>query len=117
MGDMTLTDCTVSGNSAVASGLVGGQGGGLWNVGMMSLTNCTVSGNSATNNGGGLYNGGLYGSTVMLTNCTVSGNSAANGGGFFNAGSFGLLLELALKVSNSFRCIGQATSQFVGIVF
>ena len=37
----TLTNCTVSGNSA-------GQGGGLENVyGMTTLTNCTVSGNSA----------------------------------------------------------------------
>ena len=48
VGTATLTDCTVSGNSA------GIDGGGLINVGTATLTNCTVSGNSAGGNGGGL---------------------------------------------------------------
>ena len=41
-GMVTLTDCTVSGNSAV------GNGGGLYtgNYGATTLTCCTVSGNS-----------------------------------------------------------------------
>jgi hypothetical protein len=76
LGTTTLTDCTVSGNSAFS-------GGGLNNTGMLTLTNCTVSGNSATINfypaagGGGLANFG----TLTLTDCTVSGNSAVNVGG------------------------------------
>ena len=41
-GTTTLTNCTVSGNSA------GNDGGGLYNYGgTITLTNCTVSGNSA----------------------------------------------------------------------
>ena len=45
---LTLTNCTVSGNSA------GIGGGGLCNSGgTATLTNCTVSGNSASGDGGG----------------------------------------------------------------
>src|SRR5262249_53344051 len=76
LGTLTVTDCTVSGNSA------GDNGGGLYNLnGTLTLTNCTVSGNSAGYDGGGLWNNG----TATLTDCTVSGNSAGNdGGGLFN---------------------------------
>src|SRR5262249_15359820 len=74
-GTLTLTNATVSGNSAYG-------GGGLFNNGTLTLTNCTVSGNSANGYlGGGLFNS--YG-TATLTNCTVSGNSA--GGGSFGVG-------------------------------
>ena len=73
-GTMTLTDCTVSGNSAFNNG-----GGLIAFYGATTLTNCTVSGNSALNNGGGgIVNEG----TATLTNCTISDNSATvNGGG------------------------------------
>ena len=50
-GTITLTDCTVSGNSA-------GDGGGLFSSGTATLTNCTVTGNSASVSGGGLYTSG-----------------------------------------------------------
>ena len=77
-GTATLTNCTISGNSA------GLRGGGLYNSGATAratLNDCTVSGNSARQ-GGGI--GGLRG-TITLTNCTVSGNSASGaGGGIFN---------------------------------
>src|SRR6516165_5671272 len=69
-GNVTLTNCAVSGNSATtpASSL----GGGLFSLyGTTTLTNCTVSGNSSGRNGGGLYS--LHG-TATLTNCTVSNN-------------------------------------------
>ena len=98
-GAATLTDCTVSGNSASAFGgglenVLGGvtltgctfsgntspEGGGLSNFGNTTLTDCTVSGNSAR------FGGGLYGAgTATLINCTVSGNSARDTGGLYAA--------------------------------
>src|SRR6516225_37731 len=43
LGTATLTNCTVSGNSATRL-----QGGGVFNYGSATLTDCTISGNSAT---------------------------------------------------------------------
>jgi parallel beta-helix repeat protein len=71
-GDLTLSDSTISGNSAT------GHGGGLDSSGGVTLAGCTISGNSA------YYGGGLStGTTAMptLTDCTISGNSASGGGG------------------------------------
>ncbi len=77
VGTLTLTNSTVSGNSATA-----GAGGGIDNIfGTVSLFNSTVSGNSADfGRGGGINNFG----TLTLTHSTVSGNSASEGGGIFN---------------------------------
>jgi len=78
-GILTLTNCTVSGNSAHYGG------GGIWNGGTLTLTDCTVSGNTSNGYGGGINN--AYGSsTLTLTNCTVSGNTSESysGGGINN---------------------------------
>jgi hypothetical protein len=77
-GTATLTDCTVSGNSASNSG------GGLVDQGTLTLTGCTVSGNVATNNGGGLNCNIPTSGILTLTDCTVSGNSAGASGGGLN---------------------------------
>jgi hypothetical protein len=78
-GTATLTDCTVSGNSAQSG--IGtdphAYGGGIGNSGMLTLSNCTVSGNSAADNGGGIANNG----TLMVTDSTLSANSP---GGIYN---------------------------------
>jgi predicted outer membrane repeat protein len=65
---MTVTDSTVSGNTADYSG------GGIYGDGL-TLTNSTVSGNTADYSGGGIYGDGL-----TLTNSTVSGNDANQSG-------------------------------------
>jgi predicted outer membrane repeat protein len=65
----TLTNCSVSGNSASDTG------GGI-NADTLTLTNCSVSGNSTNTNGGGINV-----ATATLNNCTISGNSASGGGG------------------------------------
>ena len=78
-GALTLTNSTLSGNSAF-------DGGGIANTGTATLTNSTLSANSAYD-GGGIAN---YG-TATLTNSTLSGNSSSGveigGGGIFNSGT------------------------------
>ena len=70
----TLTACTISGNTAQD----GGRPGELRPT---MLTNCTISGNTASASGGGVSNSG----TATLTVCTISGNTASvSGGGFYN---------------------------------
>lgn len=73
----TLTNCTLTGNTAYSNG-----GGGLYNAGVVTLANCTLTGNAATNGGGGGLNN--YFGTATLTSCTVAGNSATSGGGLAN---------------------------------
>ena len=75
-GTATLSDCTISGNSAF-------NGGGMDNYGPATLSDCTISENSARY-GGGLGNVGT--ATATLSDCTISGNSARNGGGVANYG-------------------------------
>jgi hypothetical protein len=77
-GPLTITNSTLSGNSAAT------DGGGIVNVGSVTVTNSTLSGNSAAKNGGGIVN--LR--ALTMTNSTLSGNSAAkNGGGIDNVGA------------------------------
>ncbi|MDG2991576.1 filamentous hemagglutinin N-terminal domain-containing protein [Candidatus Synechococcus calcipolaris G9] len=77
-GTLTVTNSTISGNTATA-------GGGIINTGMLTVTNTTISGNTATNTnsgGGGIANNN---GTVNVTNSTISGNTAnGSGGGIFN---------------------------------
>ncbi len=74
-GVLTVTNSTLSGNSAV-------NGGGIDNAGTIYIINSTLSGNTATANGGGIRN---TGGTAYVINSTLSGNTAtANGGGIHN---------------------------------
>ena len=67
-GNLTLTNSTVSGNTATNAS------GGIYNVfGALTITNSTVSANTSTNSsGGGIYNAG----TARLTNTIVARNRA-----------------------------------------
>ena len=81
-GRLTLTGCTISGNTAEQNG----YGGGLFNAGTANLADCTISGNSAAGSGFGARGGGLDNGagTLSLTGCTISGNSAYVAGGLQN---------------------------------
>jgi parallel beta-helix repeat protein len=70
----TITNCTLSGNSAE-------QGGGMYNDERSSpiVTHCTFIENSVEWGGGGMYNDELSSPTV--THCTFCENSAGFGGG------------------------------------
>ena len=103
VSSMTLTECTLQGNSAV-------YGGGILNASTMNIYGCTLSGNSATENGGGISNtNGREGGVATTVNAalsiadsstgtatTFSGNTALNGAGI---GHWGVSLELLGKTS------------------
>lgn len=73
-GTLTLTNCHITGNTAV-------NGGGISNTlgNLLTLTQSTVSNNTATgtSTGGGIASSG--GTTI--TNSTISGNTVTGGGG------------------------------------
>ncbi len=79
-GTLTLSGCTVSGNSngSVKARYGSAGGAGIRNVGTLTMTGCTVSDNSADNTGGGIYSTG----TLTMTDCTVSGNTVARHHGY-----------------------------------
>jgi hypothetical protein len=96
--NLTLTQCTLTGNSAR-------DGGALYvGDGTATLTNCTLSGNTASRNGGGCWFGSFSGS---LTSCTLSGNSALQGGGAMITGT--------ATLSNCTLSGNSATSQGGGL--
>jgi predicted outer membrane repeat protein len=77
---LTVSNCTLSHNSAP-------QGGAINNQGTLTLNNCTLSNNTALTNsgvGGAIMNGGLL---MTVSGCTISGNSAPAGGGIWNGGT------------------------------
>jgi parallel beta-helix repeat protein len=103
-GTATLSDCTISGNSA-------GSGGGLCNRYSTNLTACTISGNSAGTDGGGLMNGGyivfysgqknyLWG-MARIEASTISGNSAGSGGGLYMPKSSSATLTDTIVAGNT----------------
>ena len=53
-GNVTLTNCTISGNSSAINIAIRGGGGVFSAGGTTTLTSCTISGNSAVLDGGGL---------------------------------------------------------------
>ena len=90
-GTLTLSDCTIEGNSSQ------NDGGGIENTGIALLQYSTVRGNSAANDGGGIEND--TSGELTLDDSTVSGNMAQNdGGGLFNS-SFSSLTAVACTLS------------------
>ncbi len=94
---VTITSCTIIGNTAYYSG------GGLYDCDG-TIVSCNITGNTASNNGGGLYwcdgsitnctitnntagfrGGGLIYCDGSITNCAISGNTAnIDGGGLWH---------------------------------
>jgi hypothetical protein len=104
---MTMRQCTLSDNAAVATlmfgPLYGGLGGGIYNFGTLDVEQCTLSGNTTSGNpalypdgGGAICNTG----TLTVSHSTFSGNSTDNiGGAIFNAGT--LLINQSALVGNA----------------
>ena len=66
----TMTNCSLSGNSA------SGNGGGIYDTdGTLNVSGSTISGNTASGNGGGIYNT----VTMTLSSSNVAGNTSLDG--------------------------------------
>ena len=79
--DPRITDCTISNNKA------GGSGGGIrcYYSSDPTMINCTVSDNTADGDAGGIY---CFDSSPTIANCTVSNNTAdGDAGGVYCASS------------------------------
>jgi len=80
--NLTMIDCTVTGNH-------GRFAGGVYAHGTMTMRGCTITGNQAinpdSNSGGGVS---MQGGSALIENCTFSGNTCSvatgGGGGFLN---------------------------------
>ena len=72
----TITDCTISGNSASDGGGLESVGG-VFNNGAVTITDCTISGNSAQNGGGVTLVGGAF-SRATIGDTIVAGNAATS---------------------------------------
>jgi hypothetical protein len=108
-GTLTLTDCTISGNSSTGSLA---QGGGINNQGgTVALTNCTVNGNFAAV-GGGIRDAG----TLTLDDCTVSGNSASlEGGGIRKSSGKATLTNTIVAGNSAFSSFPDAFGSFASL--
>jgi hypothetical protein len=115
-GTLTVSFCTLSGNSATVGGGISNlgiakvtdssvsansaqYGGGINNSSTLKMIRCTLSGNSATASGGGIYNATVDKGTLTITDSTITGNMATStGGGLYNNSAASLQNT---KVSNN----------------
>jgi CSLREA domain-containing protein len=107
-GSLTISNSSISGNHADNAGAITASG-------TLSISNTTISGNTAVFQSGGLQ---LDGVVATLTNCTISGNSAGSiGGGIFHV-AFGeetsLLTLTNCTVANNLS--NGVSGQYVGAI-
>lgn len=88
LGNVTLTNSTVSGNSAQAIGAIYNR------YATFTANNSTIANNSATLIAGGL---GVVGGTANVSNSTIAGNI---GGGIFVSGASALTLTNTIVAAN-----------------
>jgi hypothetical protein len=132
-GTLTLTNSTVSGNSApipcirlfmvcISRGTA--SGGGIYNSGALIISDSIISGNHAGSYcnanpcsavGGGIYN---HGTLMMVQNSTLTGNSAGTacstsiscqvgvGGAFYTFGGTVTLNNSTVSGNSAYRCSG-----------
>ena len=77
VGELTISNCTISGNSVVG-GPVDGFGGGIYNQGYLEILSTTIAHNSATGSPNG-FGGGIYGGAFNVDSSIIALNSAPYG--------------------------------------
>ena len=89
LGTLTLTNCTISGNTCLDSY---DGGGGIDSYGTLTLNQCTLTGNSQNNWVGGALD--VEAGTATVNQCTISGNVALEtaAGGAMGIDSTGTLI-------------------------
>ena len=71
-GNVSISNATITGNKASATGNTSyGHGGGIYSERGVTVENVTITGNNSTFEGGGIYGNG----TINLTDATVTGNN------------------------------------------
>lgn len=106
-GNATITDSTVTNNTATL------EGGGLWNgSGTMTVSDSEITGNTASgaaadDGGGGLFNNG---GTLRITGSTVEGNeadgAAGSGGGVLTLGGTLEVTDSSIDTNTAVRAGG-----------
>jgi CSLREA domain-containing protein len=110
LGDLTLSQVTVTGNEAryEAGQQSGGDGhgGGIFNAGSLAINDSSISTNTATLGGGGLANwaeGADHVSSVTISGSVISGNEATDGdgGGIYNDAAISISTSAEVTVADS----------------
>ena len=71
-GNVSISNATITGNKASATGKISyGHGGGIYSERGVTVKNVTITGNNSTFEGGGIYGKGA----ITLTDATVTDNS------------------------------------------
>ena len=102
-GNHTLTNCTISGNTAY-------YGGGVATIsGSPTITGGSISGNTASQSGGGVASLASDGSSaITLSRVTVTGNQASYAGGGLFANDFSIINASYCRISNNTAFYGPA---------
>lgn len=81
-GTLAISDCVISGSTAVS-------GGGIANLGVATIESTTIASNNVTGSGGGILNstGATQSAVLTMRNSTISNNNGTSGGGIFNIGN------------------------------
>jgi hypothetical protein len=99
-GTLVIEGSTIAGNTATATGTSGGGGVSVGGFGSGTITNSTIANNVTVGSGGGILNS--FGFDLAVRNSTVSGNAARYlGGGVFAAGYYGSVTLLSTIVAGN----------------
>jgi hypothetical protein len=124
LGNLTVTNCVLSGNSADVGGGIFNDGGlllfgDITGNATLTVIDSTLVGNFAESSvGGGILNAGFTGSsaTLNLVNSTLVENSAAQGGGLGNFGNTARATLHSSTLSGNFAETGGAIFNNQGAV-